>query len=50
MLELVAEKKARLAQQMEDIKVVLMELNTAERICKQTLANIEKQDNGNNND
>lgn len=37
MLELVSEKKAALQQQMDDIKVVLMELNSAEQQCKAAL-------------
>ncbi|QIR14066.1 MerR family transcriptional regulator [Shewanella aestuarii] len=37
MLELVNEKKAALQQQMDDIKVVLMELNSAEQQCKSAL-------------
>ncbi|EKE71013.1 MerR family transcriptional regulator [Gallaecimonas xiamenensis] len=40
MLELVAEKKAALEQQMEDIKVVLMELTSAETRCRTALADI----------
>ncbi len=42
MLELVEEKKAHLIQQMDDIKVVLMELSTAERRCRDTLKNLEE--------
>ncbi|WP_144213853.1 MerR family transcriptional regulator [Shewanella donghaensis] len=37
MLELVEDKKASLQQQMDDIKVVLMELNSAEQQCKSAL-------------
>ena len=37
MLELVNDKKAALQQQMDDIKVVLMELNSAEQQCKAAL-------------
>ncbi|QYK02571.1 MerR family transcriptional regulator [Shewanella psychrotolerans] len=37
MLELVDEKKAALQQQMDDIKVVLMELNSAEQQCRAAL-------------
>ncbi|MCL1079261.1 MerR family DNA-binding transcriptional regulator [Parashewanella spongiae] len=33
MLDLIEEKKAALQQQMDDIKVVLMELNSAEQQC-----------------
>lgn len=39
MLELVEEKKVSLQQQMDDIKVVLMELNSAEQQCRDALAN-----------
>lgn len=45
MLELVEEKKERLHQQMEDIKVVLMELSTAENICRETLKKINHSNN-----
>lgn len=38
MLELIDEKKAVLHQQLDDIKVVLMEINTAEKRCQETLA------------
>ncbi len=38
MLELVEEKKSALQQQMDDIKVVLMELNSAEQQCREALA------------
>ena len=34
MLALVEEKKSALQQQMDDIKVVLMELNSAEQQCR----------------
>ncbi len=37
MLDLIAEKKAALEQQMEDIKVVLMELTSAEKRCRDAL-------------
>jgi DNA-binding transcriptional MerR regulator len=37
MMELVAEKKAALHQQLDDIKVVLMELTTLEKRCQDTL-------------
>ncbi|MCC4834812.1 MerR family DNA-binding transcriptional regulator [Shewanella sp. 1_MG-2023] len=37
MLDLVEEKKASLQQQMDDIKVVLMELNSAEQQCRAAL-------------
>ncbi|ABZ77450.1 transcriptional regulator, MerR family [Shewanella halifaxensis HAW-EB4] len=39
MLELVEEKKVSLQQQMDDIKVVLMELNSAEQQCLEALEN-----------
>ena len=39
MLELVEEKKVSLQQQMDDIKVVLMELNSAEQQCRDALEN-----------
>jgi DNA-binding transcriptional MerR regulator len=39
MLELVENKKLALQQQMDDIKVVLMELNSAEQQCRDALAN-----------
>lgn len=42
MLDLIAEKKADLSQQMDDIKVVLMELVTAERRCRDTLNKIDE--------
>ncbi|CAH9060904.1 HTH-type transcriptional regulator CueR [Pseudoalteromonas holothuriae] len=42
MLQLIEEKKADLSQQMDDIKVVLMELVTAERRCRDTLKNLEE--------
>ncbi|MCE9678205.1 MerR family DNA-binding transcriptional regulator [Shewanella sp. AS1] len=38
MLELVEEKKSALQQQMDDIKVVLMELTSAEQQCRDALA------------
>lgn len=39
MLDLVEDKKVALQQQMDDIKVVLMELNSAEQQCRNALAN-----------
>jgi len=39
MLELVEDKKVALQQQMDDIKVVLMELNSAEQQCRDALEN-----------
>ncbi|WP_018690656.1 MerR family transcriptional regulator [Algicola sagamiensis] len=44
MLELIQEKKASLHQQMDDIKVVLMELVTAENRCIDTLKRLEKSE------
>ena len=44
MLALIEEKKADLSQQMDDIKVVLMELVTAERRCHDTLKELEKHE------
>ena len=41
MLELIQDKKVHLTQQMDDIKVVLMELVTAEKRCHDTLKNLE---------
>jgi DNA-binding transcriptional MerR regulator len=42
MLDLIEQKKADLNQQMDDIKVVLMELMTAERRCRDTLKDVQK--------
>lgn len=42
MLELIEDKKSHLEQQMDDIKVVLMELVTAERRCKDTLTKLNE--------
>ena len=42
MLALIEDKKADLSQQMDDIKVVLMELVTAERRCRDTLKGLEE--------
>ncbi|MBM7073295.1 MerR family transcriptional regulator [Shewanella sp. OPT22] len=42
MIELIEEKKAALQQQMDDIKVVLMELNSAEQQCRASLSNSKK--------
>ncbi|PAJ73970.1 MerR family transcriptional regulator [Pseudoalteromonas sp. NBT06-2] len=41
MLELIQDKKVHLTQQMDDIKVVLMELVTAEKRCRDTLKNLK---------
>ncbi len=43
MLNLIAEKKERLNQQMDDIQVVLMELETVENRCVETLNNVTEQ-------
>ncbi|MCH1919392.1 MerR family DNA-binding transcriptional regulator [Shewanella sp. A3A] len=40
MLTLIEEKKHALQQQMDDIKIVLMELSSAESQCRQSLAEI----------
>ncbi len=42
MIELIEEKKAALQQQMDDIKVVLMELRSAEQQCRAALADSKK--------
>ncbi|MEI6858355.1 MAG: MerR family DNA-binding transcriptional regulator [Shewanella sp.] len=42
MLDLVEDKKSSLLQQMDDIKVVLMELNSAELQCRAALLRQEK--------
>ncbi len=42
MLDLVEEKKSALQQQMDDIKVVLMELNSAEQQCRAALEEQQK--------
>ncbi|WP_341501625.1 MerR family DNA-binding transcriptional regulator [Gallaecimonas sp. GXIMD4217] len=44
MLDLIAEKKAALEQQMEDIKVVLMELTSAEKRCRDALEQPNKKE------
>ncbi len=41
MLDLIQDKKVQLTQQMDDIKVVLMELVTAEKRCKTTLKSLD---------
>ena len=43
MLELIALKKEELHQQLDDIRVVLMELTTVENRCQETLNKIEKE-------
>lgn len=40
MLTLIEEKKHALQQQMDDIKIVLMELSSAESQCRQSLAEV----------
>ncbi|QSX32759.1 MerR family DNA-binding transcriptional regulator [Shewanella avicenniae] len=40
MLKLIEDKKTALQQQMDDIKIVLMELSSAENQCRQALADI----------
>ncbi|MFY8274976.1 MerR family transcriptional regulator [Pseudoalteromonas sp. SSDWG2] len=42
MLDLIEDKKAHLIQQMDDIKVVLMELVTAEKRCRETLSHLQQ--------
>lgn len=41
MLQLIEQKKAQLHQQMDDIKVVLMELVTVEKRCRETLSEVK---------
>jgi len=41
MLKLIEQKKAELHQQMDDIKVVLMELVTVEKRCRETLDEVQ---------
>ncbi len=43
MLKLIELKKTELHQQMDDIKVVLMELVTVEKRCRETLDDAQKQ-------
>ncbi|EHR39520.1 MULTISPECIES: MerR family transcriptional regulator [Alishewanella] len=47
MLKLIEHKKSELQQQMDDIKVVLMELVTVEKRCRDTLAEAKQQKNAN---
>lgn len=47
MLKLIEHKKSELQQQMDDIKVVLMELVTVEKRCRETLAEAKQQKNAN---
>ena len=42
MMVLIAQKKADLNQQLDDIKVMLMELNNLEQSCQETLAAVEQ--------
>ena len=42
-MELISNKKRDLTQQLEDIKVVLMELNNLEKSCMNTLKQIKQQ-------
>lgn len=42
-MELISDKKSDLTQQLEDIKVVLMELNNLEKSCMNTLKQIKQQ-------
>ncbi|MBU2113323.1 MAG: MerR family transcriptional regulator, partial [Gammaproteobacteria bacterium] len=42
MLKLIELKKAELHQQLDDIKVVLMELVTVEKRCRDTLADAKQ--------
>lgn len=44
MMDLIAQKKADLHQQLDDIKVVLMELTTLEESCKETLLSIAENE------
>ncbi|MFC4656435.1 MerR family DNA-binding transcriptional regulator [Rheinheimera sp.] len=43
MLKLIEQKKAELHQQMDDIKVVLMELVTVEKRCRETLDELKQK-------
>lgn len=43
MMKLIAQKKADLHQQLDDIKVILMELNNVEKRCKETLDSITNE-------
>jgi DNA-binding transcriptional MerR regulator len=47
MLKLIEHKKSELQQQMDDIKVVLMELVTVEKRCRDTLNEAKQQKNAN---
>ena len=45
MLKLIEQKKTELHQQMDDIKVVLMELVTVEKRCRETLVDAKNNEN-----
>ncbi|TPH12590.1 MerR family transcriptional regulator [Litorilituus lipolyticus] len=45
MMDLIAQKKSDLKQQLEDINAVLLELNDLESNCQNTLANITAEQN-----
>jgi DNA-binding transcriptional MerR regulator len=47
MMTIVAEKKEALHQQLDDIKIVLIELNNLETSCEETLTKIKLQTNNN---
>lgn len=47
MLKLIEHKKSELQQQLDDIKVVLMELVTVEKRCRDTLNEAKQQKNAN---
>ncbi len=47
MLKLIEHKKSELQQQLDDIKVVLMELVTVEKRCRETLTEAKQQKNAN---
>ena len=47
MLKLIEHKKSELQQQLDDIKVVLMELVTVEKRCRNTLNEAKQQKNAN---
>ncbi|WP_333798271.1 MerR family transcriptional regulator [Rheinheimera sp.] len=49
MLKLIEQKKAELHQQMDDIKVVLMELVTVEKRCRETLTEARTTETKTNN-
>lgn len=47
MLALINEKKAVLHQQLDDIKIVLLEITNVEKRCQETLSGIKQQNNHN---